>query len=136
MVLMGLISFLYELPQLESKAESVNLHLVIQAISFQMLVELTIFKEFGTAVHLVLAVVGAPATAAVVAATAVAATKAAVVAVAALLMLLVATLLVTQSTESVLAVPAKVAGVATEALLVGLLLVETLSALAGSALSG
>jgi hypothetical protein len=133
---MDLISFPCKLRQLESKAESMNLHLAIQAISFQVLVEPTIFKEFGAACHLVLAVVGAPATTAVVAATAVATAKSTVVAVAALLVLLVATLLVTQSTKSVLAVSAKVAGVAAKALLVRLLLVQTLSALARSALSG
>ena len=81
-----------------------------------------------------LAIVGAPATATVVVAATVAATKSAVVAVTTLL---VTALLVTEPAKStVLAVSAEVAGVATEALLVGLLLVQTLCALARGTLGG
>jgi hypothetical protein len=82
----------------------------------------------------VLTIVGAPATAAVVVAATVAATKSTVVAVATLL---VTALLVTEPTKStVLAVSAEVARVTTKALLVGLLLVQTLCTLARGALGG
>lgn len=103
-----------------------------------MLVLLTTSQGSGVACDLVLPVVGTPTSAAVVASAAIATTESSVVAITALLVLLVTTaLLVTQTTESsVLAVPTKVAGVTAEALLVGLLLVQTLSALAWSALSG
>lgn len=89
------------------------------------------------ACHLVLAVVGTPATAAVVASTAVAAAEPTVVAVATLLVLLVSTaLLVAQSTKPAILAVSKVAWVTAKSLLVGLLLVQTLGTLARSTLSG
>ena len=113
-----------------------DLYLELPAILFSVF-PYPISKKFGMACHLVLAVVGTPATTAVVASTAVAAAESAVVAVATLLVLLVsAALLVTQSAKPILTVSTKVAWVTAESLLVGLLLVQALSTLARSSLSG
>lgn len=111
------------------------MHLDIPISATRVLPHLLQNKRFE-ACHLVLAVVGAPTAAAVVVVTAVATTEStAVVAVAALL---VAALLVTEAAEAaaVLAVAGEVARVAAEALLVRLLLVQTLCALARGALGG
>ena len=111
------------------------MHLAIPISATRVLPHLLQNKRFE-ACHLVLAVVGAPTAAAVVVPTAVATTEStAVVAVAALL---VAALLVTEAAEAaaVLAVAGEVAGVAAEALLVRLLLVQALCALARGALGG
>lgn len=80
-----------------------------------------------------LPIVSAPATA-VVASTAVASSKSTIVAILALLV--IASALVSQSTEAaILAISTKMAGIAAEALLVGLLWMTALSTLARSVLS-